>query len=218
MFDRFVKRRFFTLLGWVLHVANTRPHIIRRNEFYELKTKLLKRWGEPDGLDVQHIYKMCWTCDGSGRYGRQECRKCYGTGAYQNYYTLLQRYRLGGYSFHRPLDRSRAAYSTPTKDLPVTIEGYINHPYLGGYKATEANYWLFFFFAPRVFWRTIGHVGHRVSSIRQGMLFCAIGGLLFKLQGLPSLPGRIRDKRRYAQYLKHREREERDNPTNEIPF
>jgi len=215
MLHRFVKRQFLALLGWVLHIANTRPHVIRDKEFYELKTRLLKRWGEPDGLDLQHIYKPCFTCDGTGKYGRQECRKCWGTGAYQEFWTLLQRYKLGGYAFHHPLDR---AFRKP--GARVTIEGYIHHEHLGGHKATEVNYWLFFFFAPRVFWRTIGRVGHRVSALRHGMLLCGIGGLLFKVRQLPSLPRRIRDKYRYryVAYMKRRNREKWRTPNDDIPF
>src|SRR5262249_3841718 len=114
-----------------------------------------------------------------------------------------------------PLDRG---FKKP--DDPVTIEGYINHKHLGGYKATEANYWLFFFFAPRVFWRTIGRVGHRVSAIRQGMILCAIGGLLLHVRHPPGLPRRIRDRLRYAAYMKRRKRETWRTPNDDdnIPF
>jgi len=54
MLRRFVKRHFLALLGWVLHVTNRCPHVVRRKEFYELKIKLLKRWCEPNGLDLSN--------------------------------------------------------------------------------------------------------------------------------------------------------------------
>jgi hypothetical protein len=54
------------LLGFMLHVANTRPPILRTKDFYDLKTALLHRFGAPDGYDIQRITKTCYGCEGTG--------------------------------------------------------------------------------------------------------------------------------------------------------
>jgi hypothetical protein len=180
-----LRGRFLTLLGFVLHVGNSGPGLFRKDAFYKVKDQILQRWGEPDGTDLQHISKVCFTCDGSGSYYRKgDCRKCYGTGKFEEFWTLLQRYKLGGYSFHKPLSRTGLWAKPPTQK--VTIEGYITHQRYDGNKPVEAFYWLTIFFAPRVFWHYFGLSGHGFwRSIRKGLPMCAFGGLLFKLRRSP---------------------------------
>lgn len=98
-----------SLLGLLLHIANSRPPILREKAFYELKTALLHRFGARDGYDIQRITKTCYACKGTGiyrheYYGRMLCNRCW-SGVYQDSLIKLDRWRLGGYAFHEPADR-----------------------------------------------------------------------------------------------------------------
>src|SRR5262249_25447812 len=106
MFRRFVKRHFITLLSFALHVANAKPAAPIRERFYEIKDRLLHRFGEADGLDYQKINKKCWDCnDGVNDWDGGSCERCDGTGNYSTTYVKLERRRLGRRIFHRPVDR-----------------------------------------------------------------------------------------------------------------
>jgi len=96
MFRRFVKRHFITLLSFALHVANAKPAAPIRERFYEIKDRLLHRFGEADGLDYQKINKKCWDCnDGVNDWDGGSCERCDGTGNYSTTYVKLERRRLG---------------------------------------------------------------------------------------------------------------------------
>lgn len=90
------------ILGGLLFIANSTPS----RSFYVLKNDLLKRFGTPDGCDIQHIVKWCWSCEQTGihkgYYGEQKCFKCDGTGIYDNALIRLLRFRLGSHVFHIP--------------------------------------------------------------------------------------------------------------------
>lgn len=127
-------------LGWLLMHANRR---FRTSAFYELKDRVLKAYGRPDGNDLQVLPpKPCWECDGTGKVpgyqrvdgllrevGKQTCGDCNGTGEYQGkLYVQLVRRKLAWYTFHKPggtaYDYAVAVELWSHKNL---IEGLIRH-------------------------------------------------------------------------------------------
>jgi hypothetical protein len=96
---------------------------------------LLKKYGKFSGYDAQHIPdKQCYSCKGTGDYygwgDIEVCYKCAGTGVFRDqYWTILERYKFGKYTFHQPLKK---VYKKP--DINISIEGYVSHRYsnIGG--------------------------------------------------------------------------------------
>lgn len=118
-------------LGRLLHIANSAPPSgkVRKERFYAMKQKILKRFGAEDGHDIQHISgKECWNCDGIGWWDEyDECYKCDGTGWFKHpVWVVLKRWKLGGYKFHEPIKRHYSEPEAELRDRPV-IEGYIEH-------------------------------------------------------------------------------------------
>jgi len=142
------------LLASLLLWANARPPLIHRREFYALKTALCRRYAQPDGLDLQHIVKPCW-----GRGGEQgdtctdcRCRKCNGTGIYDEYYIQLKRWRWNQFVFHEPLPGQRRDIAPEQAAWPI-IEGYIRHQGYGRL-SNEAVLWLYLLTGSwHLFWR-----------------------------------------------------------------
>lgn len=151
------------LLAALLHCANTSPPWLR-DEFYDLKKRLLLKYAEPDGEDIQlieHRYR-CWgpynhrtaKWDGCGVGG---CRRCGGTGIFRRSWQwhLLKRFTWHGYSFHVPEEM----YSMSLANR-ITIRGKIKHAAYG-LRAREAALWLYLLCGEwRLLWRalTTGHV------------------------------------------------------------
>lgn len=137
-------------LGYLLHLANSSPGWDRRR-FYDMKTRILLLHGRADGFDIQRIPpKECWTCGGSGWFSHNDrCRRCGGSGQYAGpVWVVLQRYLLGGFTFHIPRERS---YVKPDPDT-TNIHGYIEHADCG-VKAKEAGLWLALIFDRGLWWR-----------------------------------------------------------------
>ena len=182
------KNPLLRLLGLVLHIANSRPPILGTKTFYELKSELTRRFGTPDGYDIQHIQKTCHGCNGTGIYrhaylGRVSCNRCW-DGLYKDSLIKLDRWRLGAHTFHCPVDRIEHASRRLTSPwwLPenggkprAEIEGYVEHRSHLGHWPSECAYWLFLIFRPKVFAELIGHCGH--SRPRSPLVF--IGSVLF---------------------------------------
>lgn len=171
------------LLGFILHVANSSPPILRKGDFYELKTWLLQKWGTPDGFDVQHIQKLCWSCDGSGiykhwRYGRIKCNRCY-HGWYQDDYIRLDRYMLGNFLFHHPVKRWPGYLASESFKALANITGYVEHTRYFGHMPSECAHWLFLVFRPHIFANVFGHTGHSWRGLRWYMPLCIIETVLF---------------------------------------
>jgi hypothetical protein len=150
---------FKQLIGLFLHVANTSPSDVSQRQFYALKDELLKRFGTPDGFDIQHIVRTCYSCDGTGihmgYYGAESCFRC-NDGIYDEALVKLLRFKLGSYTFHIPDGRIESG----VLPFPPTIEGYVRHQQYRGYLAAECFYWLALFFKPSLFKATFGHCGH----------------------------------------------------------
>lgn len=108
-------------LAVVLRHANTQPPPgeLAREAFYRMKQVICEQYGSLDGYDVQRIAHKCWGRPGYGC--DDDCDRCGGSGIYQERRYLLQRWRLGGLVFHRPIDTPGPLM------LPPTIEGKIRH-------------------------------------------------------------------------------------------
>lgn len=119
------------MLARLLHIANSAP--LDRERFYAMKTRILQRFATQDGVDLQELPgKPCWSCDGSGTFyhlysgDADTCWKCDGSGWFQSpRYVTLQRWRLGRFVFHQPIDRG---YRKPIGIRPTAvIVGYVTH-------------------------------------------------------------------------------------------
>ncbi len=96
------------LIATILHRANSYPQWLDKERFYALKQRVLDRYAERDGFDVQYLRgKECYTCDGTGLFtywssrDRVTCDRCCGTGWYQSpRWIQLPRYRFGRFVFH----------------------------------------------------------------------------------------------------------------------
>lgn len=139
------------IIGKLLYRANRKPY--NRAVFYPLKDRLLKKYGIQLRPDLQHIEKTCWNCDGSGWYlPGVICTHCGGSGVWEEFWVILDKYDIGGYVFHCPRERQRELKSL--KDVPIdanVIEGYIRHNVHPKYKA--AYYWLLVLFDTGYFFK-----------------------------------------------------------------
>lgn len=167
------------ILGALLQSANSHPPVLAKGDFYRLKDRILRRYGELVRHDLQHIKKPCWGCNGTGTFTGCDngwswvecpptpCLRCGATGVYSEFWTVLEVWRLGGRHFHRPLFRTHNEQdprlvhfaSGLLFDDGRRIEGYIEHkPHR---HAAEAAYILALLFDRPLFWRLWGSCGHR---------------------------------------------------------
>lgn len=138
---------FSRTLCWAVGIVNAHPPFMAKAEFYAIKNRLLRRYAEQDGHDIQHIRKSCWTCNGTGIYDirySEPCCRCRGTGTYEQFWVQLERWRWHGRVFHRP---ARRLYEAPLE--PVAIEGYVEHAPVNSRLASELALWLLLVFAMR---------------------------------------------------------------------
>lgn len=149
------------ILSYLLHFANRYVSILSRDEFYNLKTRLLKKYGTLVGQDLQHIKKECYSCGSTGIYKckwtlPEVCWSCSGTGTFEEFWVTLDKYQLGKFSFHIPV---RRVYSRTSPFLDLTynslIEGYINHKTPKYNLGRESLLWLYLIFDRKIFWREI---------------------------------------------------------------
>lgn len=158
---------FQKIIGLFLHVANSSPPFLYRQEFYKLKERLLGKYGTFLGYELQHIKKICWTCGGTGIYQHngydEDCRRCI-NGVYEEFWVVLRKYSISKYQFHIPEKKIYANWGMTTwVDLvcmyhtPVTIEGYIQHRSYG-HLSDECFYWLALLFDLKLFFRCFGRI------------------------------------------------------------
>jgi hypothetical protein len=141
------------VLSHLLHLANASPPAMLKRDFYRVKDRLLKKYGEPDGCDVQHIKgKVCFRCHGSGTdlWREDYCERCDGSGWWRSpKWICLDRWRFGRYVFHIP---GEVSYTKPDPDV-TRIEGFISHADYGG-RSDEAFAWLCLLYGEwRLLWR-----------------------------------------------------------------
>jgi hypothetical protein len=164
------------LVAWLLYHANRNPN----QGFYQLKDKILKRYGKRTGYEIQHIKKECWTCNGSGVYPypsfTQTCLNCGGTGIYSEFWVQLGVYRLGWRSFHIPETRF-------LKDPKMSqIEGLIRHNHKPYLLSKEATLWLWLIFEPSNFLTVYAFGKHSYRFSLYPLLFVLWCG--WKVKGL----------------------------------
>lgn len=165
------------MLGWLLHLANRDMKMSCKEQFYAVKKTLLIKYGTKLGEEIQHIRKECRSCDATGVFKcewkqREVCFSCNGSGVYEEYWTRLDKYKLGNYSFHNPTKR-QYVYNPLFEQiaLPIII-GYINHKTPKYRIGTEAMYWLFFIYDFNHFKKMFGTLGYH-GNIRTPMVFFA---------------------------------------------
>jgi hypothetical protein len=152
-------KSYFNILGKVLFIANSNPGALAcKSYFYTVKNKILLKYGEKIGFDLQHIEgKKCYACGGSGTYvgyywdtGTEwidDCNKCFG-GWYKAPCTYkLDKYRLGKNIFHMPVKTYFFNEGAPEEGKLSDIKGYINHyNEITGKQSREAILWLILLF------------------------------------------------------------------------
>ena len=185
-----------TLIGELLHTANSYPPFHWKREFYELKDYLLRRYGTVQEMDLQHIVKECYACNGERRitetvlsFGEpfkmhtKTCYKCNGTGTYEEFWIYLLRYQLGRHTFHIPgkkfYSRERAGWISGDE-----IDGYIVHRHPDYYLYAEATYWLALFFDRALFFRKFGHSGYPAMKFTPMVILAT---LVFNVRMFPGL-------------------------------
>lgn len=117
------------ILSWLLYHANKKGDFY----FYQIKNKLLKKYGEFICYDVQFIEgKKCYSCEGTGLYSKYEhgigwiketCWNCTKGWYKRPVWNILARMKFGKYEFHQPYQR---AYEKPDNSIQI-IEGYFDH-------------------------------------------------------------------------------------------
>lgn len=182
---------FLSILGFALHLANAKPPFLYKYRFYQLKDRLLTKFGNLTGFEIQHIQKYCFACDGTGVFynevlnfgekqkipSSQKCNKCR-DGIYDEFWTILACYTLGNYSFHLPRDKHyknpgelRSYDENGNLQTLKTIEGYINHETPRAYLGNEAFYWLCLFFDFDIFKDAFGRWGMSGRKFTPMVLF-----------------------------------------------
>lgn len=136
---------YWRIVAWLLMAANTAPLIGRKEAFYQIKAKLLEAHAMDDGTELQHVKKDCWSCDGTGRFGKMSCWKC-NDGVYLERWYTLQSWIWHGHHFHTP---GQQFDEHPIDDLTqqpahIHYEGKIEKTRHWAYH--EAGLWLFLLF------------------------------------------------------------------------
>lgn len=152
-------------LGFLLHYANRDIPFTRKDEFYKIKNRILKRYGNLLGIDIQHIRKDCYSCDSTGIFRSEwkqpeRCWSCGGTGVYQEFWTRLEKYKVGKWYFHNPIERIYSYYPLFEGESNPLIEGFIHHKTPKYRFGTECALWLFVFFDFKTFWNKLGKSGY----------------------------------------------------------
>lgn len=126
------------ILPTLLHYANRAS---RDERFYAIKTKILQKYAQADGSDIQYIHgKSCYSCGGTGVYKRYDnygqpdhdaCWNCYNGWYKRPKWVVLRRYKFGKYIFHQPVSTHYSQESIPPemKIAHGIIDGYVEHKY-----------------------------------------------------------------------------------------
>lgn len=137
------------VLACLLHYSNADPPHWRK-AFYDIKNRLLRRYGTFRGHELQEIRKECWGprewdhgwCEWKylGCAGKT-CIACDGTGLFDIRWVRLERWEWCGYVFHRPDGDTRIQPNPENEGYKRRIIGRIEHPEYGR-KPREAVLWL----------------------------------------------------------------------------
>lgn len=132
------------LLAKLLHLANSNPPC-PSDDFYDLKKKLLQKYGTCQGSLIQQINRECYGyynpnwCDYEGCIGT-DCLKCNGSGVFDSTYHRLIKWEWCRYSFLIPdewkwIDRGEKLFPD--------IVGRVEHKVKSYRMAREAHFWLY---------------------------------------------------------------------------
>lgn len=164
-------------LSWLLWLANARMSMAQdRERAYAIKDRMLRRFGRVVGEDIQHITRMCYSCDGSGRWNGDgsRCYRCGGNGIWDERWFRLERWEFGGRIFHRPA----GSMARPMNGM-VTIEGKIYHETVPHRASAEAFLWLALFADPGLWWKNFRGSRH---SGWQWTPMLALQAIVFELR------------------------------------
>lgn len=84
----------------------------KRDQWYSLKDKLIKKFGVNNGYDLQFIPgKKCNSCSGTGKFTKylfgsaykEPCWRCTAGWYKLPIYVLLERNKVGDHVFHKPI-------------------------------------------------------------------------------------------------------------------
>ncbi len=130
------------LLGALMSIANRQ----REPSWYQLKAKLLPRFGMEVGYDLQIVKNKCWNCDGTG------CRRC-SSGVYSITRTKLQRWSVGGWVMHTPVKtiHFREEFDALTPGAHSVIHHRIRHWGTLPKLSPELQLWFLLLFDPASF-------------------------------------------------------------------
>ena len=151
---------YLRLICKLLFFANALPPFRHREAFYRVKDRLCRRYGHFDGHDLQHLVQPCWGAPGDRDEGparsHAHCARCGGTGIYRERWVRLERWQVGPYLFHRPVESTSLS---PTQRYPhygrPMIEGYVQHQRHGHIHA-EACLWLYLLCGEwRLWWQAL---------------------------------------------------------------
>lgn len=151
------------ILSTLLHYANRSVGYSSKEDFYEIKQKLLSKYGNRIEDDWQHIVKYCYRCDGTGtfhpEYRRPEPCWCCHKGIYEEIIVQLHKYKFGKYIFHKP----QKTYIFKDGELPNVkfIEGYIRHDIPKYHLADECMMWLFLMYNRKAFIKKLTRSQHK---------------------------------------------------------
>lgn len=172
------------ILGFLLNLANRDADMITKDKFYPIKNRILLKYGTRVGEEIQHIRKECYSCDGTGVFRcewkpKESCWSCGGTGVYEQYWTRLDKYKLGKWYFHNPTKR-QYEYEPLFEGvaLPV-IKGYIHHDRPKYRLGREAMLWLFLMYDRSAYKKMLGSVGY-CGNIRTPLVL--IHSVAFKIK------------------------------------
>lgn len=89
-------------------VCNSADSWYKKQSFYALKSKILKKYGTESNFDLQTINRICNTCDGKGIFKSgwklpETCWSCHGDGIFSTKKIVLKRWILNGALFHEPI-------------------------------------------------------------------------------------------------------------------
>lgn len=155
--------------------------------FYPFKERFLKRFATPDGYDLQSIDHPCWSCDGM----RPHCQRCGGDGVFRTSEHWLERWRIGGQIYHRPVERYEIALTNP---VPVSeIQGKVKHEPVTEKQARRAYHRLVLRFEPVNFFTYVCNwISHGLRPHRATLYF-RLMKLRDRLDLFPAEPRLYRD-------------------------
>ena len=152
------------IIGWLLHYANRDIPFLARSQFYKLKTRLLLKYATKTGTDIQHIKKECYHCGGTGTFKcdwklPEPCWRCMGSGVYDEFWSRLDKYNLGKWYFHNPVEIMYVYEPLFEGEALPMIEGYIHHKTPKYRLGKECALWLFLLFDRKSFRKELGRTG-----------------------------------------------------------